>query len=248
MPIPLGVVMGANIAGGALTGLAGAVQKLYQMGGSVNSFLDAHIAELKASDTQVISSTGRVLEATKLGFGMGYVSSMTVLAAGQMLLGNPLSAAAVVLSPLNPVAMTCAALGAIYYGWRALSAKEQDLILSRLAEGFEIGVEIVKAIINFVVTTTKDLLSSKHVAEFKQFIQVQASAFGRSLYSVTHEMIDFVSGTTDKAVDLIGDAARETSTAAKRVYDDAREKVQSLRARQEPPKALPEPPSDAPKQ
>ena len=85
MPIPLGVVMGANIAGGALTGLAGAVQKLYQMGGSVNSFLDAHIAELKASDTQVISSTGRVLEATKLGFGMGYVSSMTVLAAGQML-------------------------------------------------------------------------------------------------------------------------------------------------------------------
>lgn len=107
MPIPPGVLMGANTAGGALTGLVGAVQKLYQLGGSVSFFPDAPIAESKASDTQVITSTGRMFEATKRGFGMGYDSSMTVLAAGQLLLGNRLSAAAVVLSPLNPVASIC---------------------------------------------------------------------------------------------------------------------------------------------
>ena len=40
------------------------------------------------SENVTISRTGRVLEMAKLGFGIGYLTSVVVIAVAQLLLGN----------------------------------------------------------------------------------------------------------------------------------------------------------------
>jgi hypothetical protein len=102
------------------------------------------------------------------------MSSMTIMATGQLLLGNTLQAAVVIATPVNSMAMTCAAVGAIYYGWTALSVQEQAAILDRVSNGMRLGVEIVKAIINFVIGQLKALMSSKYLVTFKEYIKTQA--------------------------------------------------------------------------
>ena len=149
----------------------------------------------REQDNPTLASTGRVLEAAKFGFGLGYMSSMAIIAAGQLLLGNPLLAAGAVATGVtlsNPMAMTCAAVGAIYYGWGALSDAERASILERLAVGLEMGIELLKSLIDFVVRKVKEGFSSKQLTEFKAFIKTQAAQFGTSLYDVTHAVGDLV--------------------------------------------------------
>jgi hypothetical protein len=119
--------------------------------------------------------------------------------------------------------MTCAAIGAIYYGWGALSDKERSAILSRLAEGLAMGIELVRALINFTVETTKELLSSKQLSEFKDYIKAQAAFFGRSLYDVTHGVGDLVKGAAEIAGTLVEHAAEATSSATRKAVDLAGE-------------------------
>jgi hypothetical protein len=200
--------------GAAIGGIYGVVGTLAH----VNSFFNEHIERLKASDNKIIASTGRVLEGAKFGFGLGYAGSIAILAAGQLLLGNTLAAVAVVGSGMvvaNPIAMTCAAIGAVYYGWAALTEEERSAIVDRLAEGLEMGTELIRSLISFAIRTTSDLLSSKQLQEFKTFIANQAAQFGKSLYDVTHQMADFVKGTAIKAGDLTGQALTSASTAVK---------------------------------
>ncbi len=220
------------MAKAALTPMAIAIHVLYGMGAvvktaattaqGVNDFLDRHIADLKQSDNPMMASTGRVLEAAKFGFGLGYMSSIAIIATGQLLLGNSLAAIGAVTAGVtlsNPIAMTCAAVGAIYYGWGALTDKERDAILDRLSVGLEMGIELIKALIDFVVRKTKEFLSSKQLAEFKDFIKVQAAQFGKSLYDVTHAVGDLVKGAAEKAGDLAGQAVDLTSAVAKKTAD-----------------------------
>lgn len=225
-----------------LSPIAAAVKALYNMGDAVNEFVDNHIAALKQSDNPTIASTGRVLEAAKVGFGLGYMSSIAVIATGQLLLGNSLAAAGAVATGLtltNPIAMTCAAIGAIYYGWDALTDKEREAILARLTEGLQMGVELIKSIVEFVIRTTREFLSSKQLAEFKEFIKTQAAQFGKSLYDVTHAVGDLVKGAAEKASDLTGQAVELATSATKKaavvavdtagkVADSASDAAQSL--------------------
>ena len=217
------------MAKAALTPMAIAIHVLYGMSAvvktaaataqGVNDFLDRHIADLKQSDNPTMASTGRVLEAAKFGFGLGYMSSIAIIATGQLLLGNTLTAVGTVAAGVtltNPIAMTCAAVGAIYYGWDALTDKERDAILDRLSVGLEMGIELIKALIDFVVRKTKEFLSSKQLVEFKDFIKVQAAQFGKSLYDVTHAVGDLVKGAAEKAGDLAGQAVDLTSAVAKK--------------------------------
>lgn len=217
----LGAVLGAKVTLGPI---ALAIKALYNMGEAVNDFVDRHIATLKQSDSPIIASTGRVLEAAKLGFGLGYVSSVAIIAAGQLLLGNPLAAAGAVASAAtltNPIAMTCAAVGALYYGWGALSEKERAALLDRLTDGLQMGMELIKALIEFVVRKTNEFLSSRQLTEFKVFIKTQAASFGKSLYDVTHAVGDMVRGAAEfagdiatQAVDLTGSTSRKAAAAA----------------------------------
>jgi len=74
----------------------------------------------------------------------------------------------------------------------ALSDAEKNAILEKLRIGLEIGIETIRAIIAFVVRTTKEVLSSENLAEFKEFIKIYATKFGKSLSDVTGKMVDMV--------------------------------------------------------
>jgi hypothetical protein len=78
------------------------------------------------------------------------------------------------------------------------------------------GIELIKALIDFVVRKTKDFLSSKQLTEFKDFIKLQAAQFGKSLYDVTHAVGDLVKGAAERAGDLAGQAVDLTSAVAKK--------------------------------
>ena len=188
-------------AGGmALSAMAKAVQALYGMAVDLNEYLDQHILDMKGSENPTISRTGRILEMAKLGFGIGYITPVVIIAAGQLLLGNSLSAITTVATAAtmtNPVAMTCAAIGAIYYGWGALTDVERDEILQKLSQGLEVGIEMIKSMVGFIINKTKELLSSKNIDEIKSFIGSAAAVFGKRLGDVTHKLSDVASDTFD---------------------------------------------------
>lgn len=181
-----------------------AISKLYGIAQSINDYLVDLIESMKKSANKTIAQTGRVIEAAKLGFGIGYIVPVALIALGQLLLGNPLSAAAtVVTSPVNPVAITCAAIGAIYYGWNALSEPEKDEIIQRMCAGLSIGAELLKAIVAFVIAKSKELLSAESLTEFKRFISDASHAFGRTVADVTKSFGDRASGAYEYVADKL---------------------------------------------
>lgn len=189
----------AIAAGGmGLSAMAKALQALYGMAVDINDYLDQHIKDMTGSDNPTISRTGRILEMAKLGFGIGYITPVAIIAVGQLLLGNPLTAISTVATAAtftNPIAMTCAAIGAIYYGWGALSETEREETLEKLSSGLEIGTELIKSMVNFIINKTKELLSSKNIEEITKYIESAAALFGKSLGDVTHKLSDVVSDT-----------------------------------------------------
>lgn len=234
-------VLAAAHATGAVVNATGAVaaqiprliSALYGMAGDISTHIDEHIGDMKGSENATVSRTGRVLEMAKFGFGIGYITPVAIIATGQLLLGNTLSAIGTVATAAtlsNPIAMTCAALGAIYYGWSALSDVEREEILQKLSAGLEIGVELVKSIIRFVVESTKDLFSAKNIEEIKRFIGSAAAVFGKSLGDVTHKVGDVVGDTFDivkkrsedmlgKTKELAADTYRSVSATAGKAAD-----------------------------
>jgi hypothetical protein len=214
----------------AASPIVAAIRGLYHVGKSINDFLDKHIEALKSSPDPLTASVGRVLEAAKAGFGLGCVVPVIVIAVGQLLLGNPLAAVATVGSAAllsNPVAMTCAAIGAIYYGWRALTEVERNAIVDRLREGLSVGVELVRSVIDFALHKMRKLLSSKQLIEIKEYIKTQAALFGRSLYQVTRKVGDLVKGTSEKVGQLAGDAIDAGTELAKEAYESTADAVAS---------------------
>jgi hypothetical protein len=209
-----------GVGGLVLSAMAKAIQTLYGIANDVNDYLDMHIKDMKGSDNPTISRTGRILEMAKLGFGIGYITPVVVISVGQLLLGNTLAAITTVATAAtltNPIAMTCAAIGAIYYGWGALSDTERDELLEKLSTGLEVGIELIKSIVRFVIDKTKELLSSKNIEEIKKYIGSAAAVFGKSLSDVTHKFTDVVSGsfdvfkkttssTMERAIDVATDA------------------------------------------
>lgn len=216
--------VGVSAAGMGLSPIAQAVKALYQIAGSIDDYINNHIEKLKQSVNPTVACAGRVLEGAKFGFGLGYLTSIAIIAVGQLLLGNPLAAAGAILTGAtltNPIAMTCAAVGAIYYGWSALSDKERADILDRLAAGLEMGVDLIRSLVDFVIRTTKDALRSKQLTAFKDFVRAQAGLFGKSLFDVTGKVGDLVKGAAEKASDLTGQAVGATAIAVKDAYGAA---------------------------
>lgn len=223
----------------ALSVIAKAIKTLYGMAEEINKYIDKHIEEMKNSENPTIARTGRVLEMAKFGFGIGYITPVIVIAVGQLLLGNPLSAAGTVVTAAtltNPIAMTCAAIGAIYYGWGALTEVERNEMLDKLSRGLEVGIELIKSIVHFIVDKTKELLSSKNIEEMKKFIAAAAATFGKTLGDVTHKITDVVSDSLealrkksgvaiDRTVDIASDAYMTVKETAGKVADHTRTKI-----------------------
>lgn len=213
MTIPYMAVQGGGFA---LTGIGKAIMALYGVASDINTFVDEHIKAMRNSDNATVAQSGRVLEGAKYGFGIGYIVPVAIITVGQVLLGNHLAAIGTVASAAvlaNPVAMTCAAIGAIYYGWNALSATEQSALLRRLHVDLEVGVELIKSIISFVIAKTKELLSSENFKELKQFISEAAGTFGKTLGDVTRAIKDHVVGAVDTVVQTAVEAGQTMASA-----------------------------------
>ncbi len=184
--------------------IVAAIKALYGTAKAIDSYIDDLIESMKKSVNRTIEASGRVLEAAKFGFGLGYAVSVAVIAIGQLILGHPfLAVATVVTSPVNPVAMTCAAIGAIYFGWAALSDDERNAIIQRVGQGLEMGAELIKSIVAFVVGKCKELLSGESIAEFKRFISDATSLVGRTLADVTRSIADRAGAAYDVVTDKL---------------------------------------------
>ena len=213
-----------------------AIKALYGVATSVNTFIDEHIAKLKAHENETINTTGRVLENAKAGFGIGYITPLILTATGQLLLGNQLNATAILASGMtlsNPLAMTCGAIGAIYYGWQALSEEEKNAILARLTAAFEVGVELIKSMITFVISSLGSILSKEKLAEFKNFVASAAENFGKTLAEITRDIKD----KFFHVMDWVGNAWKEASTSvqegAERTKDSVKETFEKMTKKSE---------------
>lgn len=211
---------------GSIPGAVGA--KAVGGGVGLNAFLNDHIQNLKDSDNPTISRTGRVFEMVKFGFGVGWVTGVAVIATGQLILGNNFLSTAFTLAtaPVNPVAMTCAAMGAVLYGWNALSDEERTEIVEKLSAGLEIGAAFIKSIIQFVLDACKKVFSSENLEELKKIVGKCAAQFGKTLSSITHKLTDAVSDTCTFIKQKSEDAFDATKDIAGSAYDAVAESAE----------------------
>lgn len=187
------MVVGPVGAGMALSGVVQAVQAVYGIASDANDFLDRHIAELKASDQPALASAGRLLEGAKAGFGVGYGGSVAVVAVGQLILGHPLTAGVVLVKSalgLNPIAITCGAIGAIYFGWAALKNEERAAIIARVVDVLDLAADTVRALVEFVLSTARANGEAWPVLAFRDSLVAQAQYWGRGLGDVTRAAAD----------------------------------------------------------
>ena len=195
--------------------IVAAINALYGFVEGIDTGIENLLVKMKGSENSTVVRTATILEGAKYGFGIGYITPVILIAAGQLILGNPLGAVVTVGSAAvltNPLAMTCGAIGAIYYGWQALDDADRNAIVNRLMNAFEVGAELIKAIVNYVFTTAKGLLSSDNLAEVKRFVAEASATFGRTLSDVT------------KAIkDTVVDTFETVSTKAKQGASDAHE-------------------------
>ncbi|NTU50191.1 MAG: hypothetical protein HGA87_04790 [Desulfobulbaceae bacterium] len=220
------LLAGVNITSSVMLA---SVKVLYGFANSTNDFVNNHIDDMQQSEKPTISRTGRVLEMAKHGFGIGYITPIAIIAAGQLILGNSLSAVTTVASAAtltNPIAMTCAAVGAIYYGWNALSDEEKSEMLEKLSNGLSIGAELIKSIIRFVIDKTKELWNSENLAEIKRNISSAAEIFGKTLGDVTHKISDKLADGFDTIKEKTAVAMEKTADLASDAYEVVREQTE----------------------
>ncbi|MDB9952578.1 hypothetical protein OAD57_04290 [Porticoccaceae bacterium] len=204
------LISALQLAGHASSGIASAIA-------AANAATDKMIDGLKVSDNTTVNRIGRVLEGTKAGFLIGYISPSILTAVGVALTTGDLVMAVgggiVVLS--NPVAGICAAVGAVYFGWNALGHDERKSILEQVGEYLKVGHEMIKAVINLALRLMTDLLSSDNLNELKKNVSDAAESVGRKLSQITHSAKDTIieaieSGRT--ALNGAGEAAMTATT------------------------------------
>lgn len=213
-----------------------AIKALYGVASGINDFIDKHIAELKNHANETINATGRILEGAKAGFGIGYITPLILTATGQLILGNSLNATLIVASGLtfsNPLAMTCGAIGAIFYGWQALSEDEKNAILQRLTEAFEIGVELVKSMISYVITTLGSFFTKERMAELKNFVGSAAESFGKTLSDITHDIKDKFFSAMNWVEDTWNDATKTVKEGAEKTTESVKETFEKITKKSE---------------
>ena len=214
---------GLKLAVAAASNTAGAVIE-------ANEAIDSMIDNLKSNENITINRIGRVLEGTKFGFLLGYVTPSILLATGVVLTTGDIIGAVgggiAVLS--NPVAGVCAAVGAIYFGWKALSESERDAVLEQVGSFLKVGFEMIKSVINFALNLMKDLLSADNIAELKQTVSDAAEIVGRHISDITHaikDKFDKVADTVSKAASSAGDTVSKGAESASNTFSKGADAV-----------------------
>lgn len=188
---------------------------------TLNIWFKDHFDHLKASEIEAVSQVGTVLDGATAGFGIGYFSSTAVIAAGQLMLGNTLEGAVAVGSSAlfsNPVAATCASIGAVYYGYHALSDEEREKFLSALEDGLEVGKEFIKSLISYVETSLTRLVNSETLQSLRAYVSEYAAFFGKNIADITRSVSDRAILLAHQATTAAYDAAASVGSA---VYSGA---------------------------
>lgn len=187
-----------------------------------NRFVHKHIAMLESAENEVVARSGFVLRRANEGFGLGYRVPMALIAMGHALLGIDLSLAAPAMAS-NPVALTCAAVGAIYYGYAALNEVERQAINQRVAEAFSFGAELVQSIVKYCVETLKSILDSEGFAYLKNLVSEYATSFGLTISDITMSITDRIAtlaaSTSQEAGRLVSSAASSVGDLANQAVD-----------------------------
>jgi phage-related protein len=181
---------------------------------AANNATNSMIDELKSSQNITINRVGRVLEGAKAGFLLGYVTPSILTAVGVALTtGDLLIAVGGGIGVLsNPVAGVCAAVGAVYFGWKALSEKERDSILSQVGEFLNVGYELIKSVINLALKLMKNLLTTDNLNELRESVSDAAESVGRHLSDITHSARDKFSEAAESIQNTAKNAAKGVSS------------------------------------
>ncbi len=172
-----------------------AVGASYGVSSGVAAFFQEHVSELRQSENPVAARCGEVLRLVGEGWQAGLATAPIVVGIGQRILGNPLAPAVVSIGSTNPVAQKCGAIGAIYYGWSALSDAEKRMALDGVSRLFDVGVEFVRGIVDFTISTLKSLLNKENLAALRYYVAEAANIFGRTFADVTGKLSDRLAQT-----------------------------------------------------
>lgn len=172
-------------------------------------FVGRHIEALESSDNEVMARTGFVLRRAADGYGLGYKVPLAIIAMGREMLGLNFAVAAPFIAS-NPAAFTCAAAGAVYYGYSALSDDERAELSTRIGAAFSFGAELVKGLAEFFISTMRSVFDSNLLKQLKGCLAEAAGAAGTSLYAITGSLRDKAYAVASTA--LVGASWFATST------------------------------------
>ena len=201
-----------NLASGMVGGTPGvqALAQIYGFASNAAQFAFEHIDVLKQADSVLANRCGQVLEAANNGFGMGAETSLIIIGLGQAMLGNPLTAGPLVAAGSNPIVLTCAAIGAVHYAWKAMSDSERETILKVVGTAFNVGVELIRSIAAFSFSVIQNLMSRENFEELKKIVSSTASLFGRHLSDVTRALSDRIAEGAHLVYSTAGGVASAT--------------------------------------
>jgi hypothetical protein len=184
-------------------------------------FIDQHLLSLEQADNEVVSRAGFVLRKAQEGFGLGYKVPVVVIAMGKAMLGIDLA----VMTPLvatHPAAWTCAALGAVYYGYTALGDEERIALTAKVGAALDFGAELVRGIVQFCIDTLKSVLSDENIKKMKAMVAETAAAFGLTIADITRSLLDrvytFASSSVETASSVAATAASSIGDLAGTAY------------------------------
>ena len=206
------VITALAAAGHAVSGIAAAVKE-------ANDLTDSMIANLKANENLTINRVGRVLEGVKFGFLLGYVSPSILTAVGVCLTTGSLTMAtgAGIAMIANPVAGVSAAVGAVFFGWKALSDREREDVISQVGDFLKVGVEQIKAVVEFAVKLMKDLFTADNIQEIKETVAEAAATVGRHISDITKSLGDKISKVGQSIADTATSISDGTKNAGRKV-------------------------------
>ena len=206
------VITALAAAGHAVSGIAAAVKE-------ANDLTDSMIANLKANENLTINRVGRVLEGVKFGFLLGYVSPSILTAVGVCLTTGSLTMAtgAGIALIANPVAGVSAAVGAVFFGWKALSDREREDVIDQVSDFLKVGVEQIKAVVEFAIKLMKDLFTADNIQEIKETVAEAAATVGRHISDITKSLGDKISKVGQSIADTVTSISDGTKSAGRKV-------------------------------
>ena len=185
-------------------------------------FVVGHIEILERAENQAVARTGSVLRRAFDGYGLGYKIPLAVIAIGQEMLGINLAVAAPFVTA-NPAAFTCAAVGAIYFGYQALDEPERAALFAKIGKALQFGVELVKSIVEFCIDSLRSIFDKENLAIVKAYVAEFASAMGSSLAEITGKLSDRISAAASGALSGAGALAINAGSAVTSVAGSAYE-------------------------